>query len=75
MTVTEFQILGSESFTRWLVVAMSARAQDSVKTLEQSFSIPTASECKKFKQIWLQQFWVSPPPICVLTTQTALTDK
>ena len=43
-------ILGSETFTRWLVEARAVlRAQ------ARCFRIPTTSECKKFKWIWLQQ--------------------
>ena len=58
-----FKILGSESFTRWLVGASSgrrvlgggrgARAQESKRVQEQCFSILTSSECKRFKWIGL----------------------
>ena len=39
------KILGSENFTGWL------EREDTQRASEQDFSIPTTSECKKFKQI------------------------
>ena len=51
------KILGSKSFTRWLVGAWAAwGAQESVKPWEQCFSVPDTSVCKKVKQIWFYQW-------------------
>ena len=45
---TSENTIGHASFTRWL-------RHDSARMWEQCFSIPTASERKKYKPIWLLQ--------------------
>ena len=80
MSHQQRKILGSESFTKWLIWDTSASARDSASARElgklQNFCIPNTWECIKFKKsLPASRIWVSLPPMIVHTTQAAFTFK
>ena len=71
----KFIILGSESFTRWLVWGTSASTRDSARELEKIakfFMSPLPESVESSFFLPASRVWVFQPPMIVHTTQDAL---